>query len=247
MKRNLKKEINEMIDEKMPDIQTNFIDGKLNDEGRQIVTMITNQALNLVRRCENDYRELTSETFFYNDKDLDVFKEKEIISYVSTKIYMQLEKLNKAPNEFLGISKNDDDSFYNWKRHDSSKFVRYVDDFREEEGLVPLEITPDELYSVCTRKTVNFENLFHYYYSDKDLSKVIKQLFDEKFHRCSNENQEYLISWCEAELKKRAKTNIQREKVEEFFQNKIRYTDTTRAMQMIIDKIIENDIKNKEK
>ena len=236
MKRNLKAEINLMIEAKMDEIQSNF-DGKLNDEGRQIVTVLTNECLNLHRHI-NDCRDLTSETFFYN-KDLDVFHEKEIISYVSTKIYLKLEKLNKAPNEFLGISRNDDDSFYNWKRHDSSKFVRYVDDFREGDSLVPLEITPDELYSVCTKKSnSNFESLFNYYYSEEDLSRVVKQLFDEKFHRCSNETQDFLLDYCEKELKKRAKTNIQREKIEEFLQNKIRYTECSRSMQMILDKII---------
>ena len=246
MRKNVKKEINAIIENYMDEIQSNFVDGKLNERGQQLITECTNVCLNLTRRCENDYRELNSETFYYNDKDVDIWHEKEIISYVSTKIYMQLSDLNKAPNEFIGISRNEEESFYNWKRKDTRKFVRYVDDFREEEGLVPLEITPDELFQVCSHRhnKVEFEDLFQYYlqkYTDEDfLLDVVKELFDERFYRIHKENQQFLMDWTKEQLHQRAVSNIQHHKIELFFDEKVRYTDCLRSTQMILVKICNN-------
>lgn len=246
MKRNVKAEITNLIDERMSEIQKNFVDNKLTDEGREIITVLTNQALNLVRRHELDYRDLDSECFSYDKNGKPMFSEDKITELVSTTIYLKLVEVSKKEKtDFLGISKNDSDSLYNFKRKECSKFVRYVDDFREEEGLVPLEITPDELYTVCTKKSVNFEALFLWYIDrcDANLLNVIKILFTDLFKRINKENQQFLIDWTKQELHKRAITNIQHTRIDEFISQRVRYTDCDRSLQMLLSKIIENDIK----
>ncbi|MEO3153312.1 hypothetical protein [Turicibacter sanguinis] len=241
MKKNVKKEINDVVSMYLGDIQANFINGELNDEAKKLVTICTNECLNLVRRCKNDYRELECETFYYNDKNLDIFHEKEIISYISSKIYMQLSDLRKAPNEFLAISSGDDEALYNFKRHDTRRFVRYVDMLDGDEE-VSLQITVSELYSICTRKSVDFEDLFLWYVDrfEDCLLNVVKEVFDEKFYRISKEDQQFLLEWTKEQLYTRCHTNIQIEKVEQFFSQRVRYTDSKRSMQMILHKICNN-------
>ena len=241
MKRNLKAEIDLIIKSYLPEIQSNF-DGKLNSKAQELMTECVNKCLNLHRHI-NDCRDLTSETFYYNDKNIDVRKEASITEYVSTKIYLQLVPVSKKEKScFLGISKNDDDSLYNFKRKECSKFVRYVDDFREDgEGLEPLTINPDELYAVCTRKTVNFENLFEYYNkTDDNLLNVTRILFTDLFYRVNKENQQFLIQWTKQQLHSRAKSNIQHKKIDDFISDKITYSKCSRATQLILHKICNN-------
>ena len=248
MKRNLKAEINNLINERMSEIQSQFVEGKLTDEGREIITVLTNECLNLVRRHELDYRDLDSECFSYDGKGVPLFGEDKYTEFISSTIYLKLKDVSKKDKScFLGLNQYDNDAMYNWKRKDCSRFIRYVENFSEDgEGLEPLSLNPDELYAVCTRKTVNFENLFHYYENKTDddvLKTVVKILFNEKFHRCSIETQQFLIDYCKKELHARALSRTQHTRIDDFINGKIRYTACDRSLQMLLSKIIENDIK----
>ena len=237
MKRNLKAEMNLIVDEYLPEIQSNFVDGILNSKAQELITECVNKCLNL-HRNELDFRDLESETFYYSN-NMDVRKEASITEYVSTKIYLQLVPVSKKDKScFLGLNQYDNDAMYNWKRKEP-KSLSYCENFDGDEELEPLTITPTDLWNICSNKKGNsFESLFNYYYSEEDLLNVVKILFDEKFHHCSIETQDFLLDYCEKELKKRAKSRIQHKKIEEFLQNKIRYASCSRAMQMILDKII---------
>lgn len=243
MRKNIKREINKLIDDCLPLIQEHF-DGVLDDEARRIITMVTNQALNLVRYHELDFRSVDSECFMYDNKGKPIHQEDSVIEFVMSSIYMKLVDVpKKEKSDFLGISKNDSDSMYNWKRHDCSRFVRYAEDF--EETLLPLEITPDELFSICSRRhnDVDFENLFEYYLSkcDEDiLLDVVRSLFSDLFWRCPPETQEFLIEWTKEQLHKRATSRIQHNKIDVFISNITRFANCSRAMQMILCKICDN-------